>query len=279
MNVFTLPNVSIHPEKRAEFQNNFGTEMPIATAVLEPLIIRIANKYPLWQVYGSGYNARAVFNKFIVVSKDETLGYISQDYVGNTWKFLIGNDRIDNARERGRGYRTNDLDKAMAKIKKMFGRKTVTERVSAATELSNRIIYDLNTSAERGVYDKSKAVDNEMYKFVREPHIYEMFVAYAQKLDATRNLLDSYEQAKAHMMTTKDLREKYSKNETTLVIRDDDEYIVKTNQGVKIYMDYDLPNTLRGKIGMLKLVEPNAVIDNIGVKLHDDIFVLTPDNE
>ena len=278
MSVFNLPNVCIAPNIRAEYERRYPNELPRAVPLMEKLLPLLSLKYPLWQFQGTTYNNSAGFMSFHVVDKGEVLGTITTDWVGGKHKYLVRNKRIDDARERGNGYRTDDPNKVVAKIKKLFGRKTVTERLQEAVEKAGNQTYRSADDAQYAARQALGRINDELLKFARLPDMYAQFIEYARKTEATNTALETYETASLAMRTTSELRDKYNKNETTLVVRDDDEYIVKTKAGVKIYMDYDLPTTLRGKIGMLKLVEANIAIDGVGMKLNDDLFVLMVDD-
>ena len=277
MSVFNLPNVCIAPDVRANYERDYPNSLPTAFPMMEKLLPLLSLKYPLWQFQGVLYNHNG-FMSFHVVDKGEVLGYITFDWVGGKQKYLVRNKRIDDARERGNGYRTDDPNKVVTKIKKVFGRKTVTERLQEAVEQAEKATYGVRSTAQNKAQHASARLDTELMQFVRRPEIYAQFIEYARRTESVSTILETHETTMLTMRTTADLRNKYSKDETTLVVRDDDEYIVKTKAGVKIYMDYDLPTTLRGKIGMLKLVEANIAIDGVGMKLNDDLFVLMVDD-
>lgn len=275
MSVFDLHNVCIAPRQRAHYiASGRNPEQAEASGFMEPLIIALAHKYPLWQFHGDKWITSGAFEEFIVLDKDEPIGRISKAYVGGVPKYVINNDRIATARKRGDGYRTNSVDKAVFKVKKLFSRKTTGERLNTATLLSEQLTYGASIRMQDVLRIAKNRLGEEKIKFVDLPDVYKQFCEYARKIEATNKTLEEYDTARMAMLTTMELREQYNKRHTTLVVRDVDEYIVKTTDGVKIYMDHDLPNTLRGKIGMLKLVEANVAIANIGMKLNDDMFLL-----
>jgi hypothetical protein len=50
--------------------------------------------------------------------------------------------------------------------------------------------------------------------------------------------------------------------------------MVKIGQDVQIYDDNTLPESMRGKLGMLKLVEAEHFISSVGCRINDEIFVV-----
>jgi hypothetical protein len=62
-----------------------------------------------------------------------------------------------------------------------------------------------------------------------------------------------------------------------VVIQVDGGYIVKTGDKVEMMDDTTLPHTMKAKLGMLKLVDNEHFITNVGGKVKADVFVLTPE--
>jgi hypothetical protein len=48
---------------------------------------------------------------------------------------------------------------------------------------------------------------------------------------------------------------------------------------VQLYDDNSLPETMRGKLGMLKLVDAEYFIENVGCRVNDEVFVVLMDEE
>jgi hypothetical protein len=70
----------------------------------------------------------------------------------------------------------------------------------------------------------------------------------------------------------------FSKNKTALVVKDTGKYLVKIGDNVELYDDNTLPVDMRMKLGMLKLVNDEQYITDIGCKVTSEIFVLLVDN-
>ena len=63
----------------------------------------------------------------------------------------------------------------------------------------------------------------------------------------------------------------------SVVIKVDGGYIVKTGDKIETLTDTTLPDHMKAKLGMLKLVDDEHFITNIGGKVKADVFVLTPE--
>jgi len=62
--------------------------------------------------------------------------------------------------------------------------------------------------------------------------------------------------------------------EHVLIYTKSGKYVVKTIDNVQSYDDNTLPEEYRGKLGMLKLVEVNQCVSDVGCRTHDDTFLI-----
>ena len=81
------------------------------------------------------------------------------------------------------------------------------------------------------------------------------------------------------MKTIERVQEDFSKNKTALVVKDTGKYLVKIGDKVDLYDDNTLPVDMRMKMGMLKLVEDEQYITDVGCKVTSEVFVLLVDKE
>ena len=59
-----------------------------------------------------------------------------------------------------------------------------------------------------------------------------------------------------------------------LVVREGSVYIVKSKEGLKTYNDSDLPDHMRLKLGMLKLIEDKQYVTDVGFRANSDVFAV-----
>jgi predicted Zn-dependent protease len=77
------------------------------------------------------------------------------------------------------------------------------------------------------------------------------------------------------MQTIEDAQKAFdNKHKHALIVLADGKYIVKVLDNVQLYDDTTLPHDLRGKLGMLKLVEAEQMVTGIGCRVSDEIFVV-----
>jgi tricorn protease-like protein len=79
------------------------------------------------------------------------------------------------------------------------------------------------------------------------------------------------------MKTIERVQEDFGKNKTALVVKDSGKYLVKIGDNVDLYDDNTLPQDMRMKVGMLKLVEDEQYLTDVGCKVTSEIFVLLVD--
>jgi hypothetical protein len=63
------------------------------------------------------------------------------------------------------------------------------------------------------------------------------------------------------------------------VVKDGGKYLVKVGDDVQLYDDNSLPEIMRGRLGMLKLVEAEYFIEGVGCRVNDEVFVVLMDEE
>ena len=106
-----------------------------------------------------------------------------------------------------------------------------------------------------------------------------MFLAYVNGLPESEKKpmlkkLEETKKFKDDMLTIESIRNRFGDNKAALVIKDEGKYLVKIGQDVQVYDDNTLPVEMRGKLGMLKLVEAEHFVSDIGCRINDEIFVV-----
>jgi hypothetical protein len=76
------------------------------------------------------------------------------------------------------------------------------------------------------------------------------------------------------MLTIDKVKSQFEAGKTALVIKDDGKYLVKMGDAIQLFNDNTLPEDMRGKLGMLKLVEAEAFVSNVGCRINDEVFVV-----
>ena len=286
MNTLSLSNVVIGEDLQKSLDKE-GLKLTGVFNMLDPVVSRLASLNPLWTFVinssGLGTGSNRVASGFSVKLDGEELGTIGLSYMGNRGKVIaISNDRIGKGRQRSDSYRTQDADKAILMAKKMFGKMNPNERISKAKDAAERVVTRASWNKERERTQHQSNIKNEMLVWA-ETKGHALFLEYLKK-EAIPSLnhkvttsMEKVELLDTEMKTIERVQEDFGKNKTALVVKDLGKYLVKIGDKVDLYEDNTLPLEMRMKVGMLKLVNDEQYLTNVGCKVSSEIFVLLVD--
>lgn len=286
MNTLNLSNVVVGEDLQKSLDKE-GLKLSGVLDLLDPVINRLASLNPLWTfvINNSGHSmgSSRTASGFTVKLDGEELGTIGMSYMGQRGKVIaICNDRIGRGRQRSDSYRTQDADKAILMAKKMFGKMNPSERISKAKDAAERVVTRASWNKERERTQHQSLVKNEMLAWV-ETKGHDMFMKYI-KIEAIPSLkhkvttsMEKVMLLDTEMKTIERVQEDFSKNKTALVVKDSGKYLVRIGDKVDLYDDNTLPLDMRMKMGMLKLVQDEEYLTDIGCKVTSEIFVLLVD--
>lgn len=255
--------------------------------LIDPVINRLATLNPLWIFEAqSRYNVQDGFlvSDFVVKLDGEYLGNIGTSYMGQKGTVIaISNDRIGKNRQRSSTYRTSDADKAVLMAKKMFGKMNPAERIQKAREAAERVVSRASWNKERERTQYQSILKNEMLAWV-ENKGYQLFREFIDKealLSTKKQVLQAEEKVQVldtEMKTIERVQEDFGINKTALVVKDAGKYLVRIGDNVELYDDNSLPLDIRMKMGMLKLVQDEEYLTDVGCRVTSEIFVLLVDD-
>ena len=286
MNTLSLSNIVVGEDLQKSMDKE-GLKLSGVYAMLDPVVSRLASLNPLWtfvinsSTHSTGSNR--VATGFMVKLDGEELGSIGLSYMGQRGKVIaICNDRIGKGRQRSDSYRTVDAEKAVLMAKKMFGKMNPTERISKAKDAAERVVSRASWNKERERTQHQANVKNEMLVWA-ETKGHAMFLEYlkAEAIPSLRHKvtvsMEKVELLDTEMKTIERVQEEFTKNKTALIVKDLGKYLVKIGDNVELYDDNTLPLDMRMKMGMLKLVEDEQYLTDVGCKVTSEIFVLLVD--
>jgi len=259
--IFALPNVHNTETGLPKLE-----EIPVRVC---RLVWMLAKEFPLWTFKAHGWRT------FKVLKDGEELGQIGEEWYGSKQAITVRNDRIAAQNERKNAYHTQDIDKAVLRVKKMFKPMTLAERMVKAKEEGDKVIM----RQYRGAHRNTQVLRNQMDQSLME-YAYAHMGQYMAWLKAKNDLtmlgvIESHEKSKVDMQTIEEAQKAFdNKHKHALIVLADGKYIVKVLDNVQLYDDTTLPHDLRGKLGMLKLVEAEQMVTGIGCRVSDEIFVV-----
>lgn len=280
MNAMELHNVHV-----AKDEDDSSIESYVVHPVIAPVIWELASKNPLWQfhaMHGSRtYNERTqlAYTSFKVKLNDKELGNISRTHTNRGLAAIsVSCKRIADKMDRKNSYVTSDPKKAIAKVRKEFAPKTtkeiVEEAIEKAANASRRVHIDTY-----GEFRKLNAmVQKEVIEFFTSgpgTEIYKSYLHPDRQEDAKiLNAMATMGELTTDLMTIERVKDKIGGEGTALVVLDEGKYLVKILSDLQLYDDTTLPSDLRGKLGLLKLVQPNQFVSSAGFRVSEEVFVI-----
>lgn len=250
---------------------------------IQPFIDALAVKYPQWEFVATGVrytgdnNEEAKSIRFSVyndANPREQIGEIKGEYKYNNDgkrlpSYIVYNQRLAHARERGHRLETTKLPVAMKAIHKYFNPPPVVEILENVITRGVGQYRHAVAHKERVVRNTSYHLEESQKKYVRDN-----WAAYKATLGAmTLEIAEKYErESDEYVRFAK--QEEY--NDFYAVVIQNDKYVVSCNDKVTTYDVNTIPIDLRAQIGLLKLVEEGDVLEDVGVRTPSGFVVFLP---
>ncbi len=270
--------------------NAVPREKVLVHPMLEPVIAKLAVLYPLWRFEGAGNksltNSDSIWlSHFDVQCDGEYLGVITRRYEGREYHICVSNDRIKSKLERTNYYKTLSADKAVAKVKKMFGPRDTQELASVSRNKASEVAQNAEWSKNRERSEAYDIVYRAAKKYVMGAG-FDAFMAYvkdkypAQEHDLIVEKHEAFTKIDTELETIRATKEvvTYGKK-GAVVTRRGNNYLVQHNDKTEICDDNTLPEWIRSRIGMLKLIEPAQFVSDLGMRASESVFVLIAPTE
>jgi hypothetical protein len=287
MNVLELNNVEIGAKLKERIDKT-DTKINGVMPLIEPVIMRLATLNPLWKFVATDYHYRfaggANVDSFTVYDQGEEIGRVYRTHRGRTESIGVSNDRISSQRTRASAYMTADADKAILKAKKMFYKLLPDERMKDAISKADTIIGNQAHRKNREKRDYASRIRDVALDFISTDEGMLAFVGWVKTLAESQQApihkaMSEMTRLSDELITIEDVKKKYEDRKAALVVRDGGKYLVRLLDNVQLYDDTTLPDEMKGKLGMLKLVEAEHFITNIGCRVNDEVFVVLMDEE
>ena len=246
------------------------------------VIGKLAPLHPMWKFEVTEANNYSTNHPDVVHIKvseyGDVLGHIGRQWHAQGYHLFITNDRISGKMLRGDSYKTTDPEKAIAKIRKTFSRANVNERVTKAIHRAESFFLNQTNLKGREEREVKAPVHNAATKYILSEG-WPLFLAHVETLPANEraNILKNIQERdrlKDEMLTIESVQSKFMDKKTALVIKDAGKYVVKIGDTVQICDDNTLPTNLKSGIGLLKLVDVEHFLSDIGCRVSDEVFVV-----
>lgn len=243
---------------------------------VKPLIMDLARKYPQWRFVC--YARTRVCSEFKVFEGREQLGVVGMEYrygrCGGIYAFTVNNERISNSRSRGDKVRTTNIKKAVVTVSKMFKPKSVGERMVQVKDKANHVIHNVANDRRSSFQMNFGRLVNSLEPYIMEN--LDKFVEPALAASLPQNLLDKLPTIYNERTMTERIKECYETGKGVVVLIHGSDYAVTQigTDEIKMYSTDTLPAYVKRGVGMLKLVEDNYFIGNVGARLSEAEFFI-----
>lgn len=254
------------------------------TTFWEPVIIWLADKFPKWKFVGSSLTQTEASRmkereewkwyprRWTVFLDGEELGEIGKDYYGHKLCYTISNDRIRDKRERGWAAKTSKIEQAKKIIMKNFRPKDLKE-----------MMQDCTSTVHGGVSSNGYESSNTYSRLLQRLAHYlaadmetnlDTYIQIARRAGYTeeQEFKEAIETNKIHRSMERCRKAKKG----AVVLIHGDTYAVQTDDGqFYTYENATLPDLLKRRVGMLKLIENGQTLINVGYRENENQYYVS----
>ena len=220
-------------------------------------------------------------NELIVFAKDtrEFLGLISITWNRGKYGYALANDRIAEARFRGRDAVTSSPKKATDIMKKMFRVKNVLEHTREAYSEAGKRMHSIMMDKAHGFRNLYLPISDKLLEFLMQN--YDKFIDLAKQAGAYKEeSFEAMQEAYAEHLAAQYVSERIARKQCVAVYTGSPlAYATMARDSVgkevaQVIPVKELPAHIREGVGMLKLVEQGQVLGDYGIRTGVDSFVL-----
>lgn len=264
--------------------NNMGNQDMESTVhpFIQDFLNQLALKYPQWTFeeddhrfsWSGNKNRSPEADKFVIKDKREELGFVAIDHYSRRGKlFVVDNFRVAKQRTRGRGFRTIHQHLAMKHVAKFFGKRDYTEIMEQAQSAANSVVASTHYELDSKARHNWRALDSYAHTFLNDV-MWDAFSAFVRDCAPASVVakLETYPEAYANCEAATAVRNAANDGSAYLIHIVDSDYLVKRKDEVQVLSSAELPNTVRGRLGMLKLVQDGQIIGGSGMRVDENTY-------
>lgn len=187
----------------------------------------------------------------------------------------VYNDKIQADVKRGTGYNTTDPEKAELMIRRMFITPSLEDKLKGEMQHATQTLELVEANIKQKRQNHWNNLSSARFQFIKEK--FDEFMSMLTSVSDIDNATN-YKAAVAESAVISRMRDLWSQRSTgkaLLVVLDGSQYIVRYASEVKLFDADSVPADVRVKVGMLKLTEPHQVVDGLGVKVSNEVFIVT----
>ena len=265
-----LPNISYEEAEKSAQRKIVGVQ-----AFMHPFIEALAVKHPEWKFVCNGVGRlsaeAAEANQFKVFEKREELGILTKEYYSRQNAYGIRNERVSATLERGWSKKTTKLDKAIKLVEKTFYTKNNQELYEQGVSVANDTLDRFCDKKRSEINSRWRGLMEEVQGFVLNN-----FGLFVDKLTEEHKklafnlptLVEEHDEVSNMYLA---FRKGLTYN---IVIQGSDYLVGESQQDLTIISSDKLPEGIKRKLGMLKLVNAGDAVHGAGIRVNDNTFVV-----
>lgn len=255
-----------------------GRELIIHPAI-PTLLDRLMKERPTWRFKSEQHlytNVKPRLTHFEIYDGDEQLGrlWVEHHWRDETVRYFFINPRIHKDRERGGAAYSTKPEVAAKRILKSFHLKTPSERAAEAGVTVRKSLNEILSNSQYPVRRVKNTLENQLFRYAvtHWDTIKHNFDADVAKLDLPA-LVQENNDALA-MFNAMD------NNDGFIVrIESNGAYLVSCGESNSTFTDSTLSDHMRGALGLLKLLDDNSYVPNVGVRVRSNLYFVRAKQE
>lgn len=274
LNDIDFDHPSLHGVPNLVWARKKGVSAPEAekqvSENLRDFAIAAAKKFRKWLFVAAnelpnGYQHLAVYQE------REYLGGVYYTLSRKGVKVIVTSSRIAAKSKYKKSVETIDHKKALRVMAKSFGVKTPEERVTEASGLIGSKLYT-HSSVSSSLYNNALSyLNRHLEEYILNN--FDAVLAEAVAAGASREKVSNIPELRDNMYTISKIHVNFNSSKGLTVVLFGDQYILSDHKTPPLVVgNHLLPEYVRRKVGMLKLVDDGVFIADVGYRLNSTTF-------
>lgn len=269
-------------------QAKLGEKLGILSVppALERVALRLVKRNPKWKLVVDGWpvntDGKRRVKKFWVYQGSEKLGWvaISHNYTTNNPSITFDSPALSMNRERKQYNETGSEDTAVRVIEKNFFAKPLEQVLLEQIGVSRGVIQEFHENKQRVLRGLREDINPSILRYVWD-NIDTLRGELIANYGATDRLIDDTLAAQEALENitpiSKATRSEHGWVAHMVLIREGTYYTYEFGAELPPIVSYTtdtLPPNIKGKLGMLKLVEAKNLITGVGARINENTYVV-----
>ena len=259
--------------------------------VLERVALRLVKRNPKWKLVVDGWpvntDGKRRVKKFWVYQDSERLGWVAvgHNYTTNGPSITFDSPTLSMNRERKQYNETSSEDTAVRVIEKNFFAKSLEQVLLEQIGVAKGVIEEFTGNKQRTLRGLREDINPSILSYVWA-NIDTLRGELVANYGATDRLIDDTLAAQEALENitpiSKAIRSEHGWVAHMVLIREGTYYTYEFGAELPPIVSYTtdtLPPNIKGKLGMLKLVEAKNLITGIGARINENTYVVLEGTE